>query len=207
MQKSPRPTRAEVSDVTNAVYDGADCVMLSGESAKGKYPAATVQFMQEIIGAAEQYAVLSSRELSLLGHPNPRTRVPFRAPDSIEASLAQAAVAMSTQRGNRCKAILVLSHYGSLPPLVAAFRPDVPIVVLCPTPKLARQLQIYRGIHPIVCALPVHDNGSTHTTMAQAMTEAQNMGYIGTGDEVIFVSHDHRPTHKAVATLKIAKVA
>jgi pyruvate kinase len=61
MTKAPRPTRAEVSDVTNAVYDGAESVMLSIETAKCKYPAGTIQCMQEIIVATEQFAVECER--------------------------------------------------------------------------------------------------------------------------------------------------
>jgi pyruvate kinase len=207
MAKNPRPTRAEVSDVTNAVYDGADCVMLSGESAKGKYPAHTVQFMNEIIVAAETYAHSSVAFVDNGGelqHPDPRTQVPFRATPTIEATLAKSAVSMAAQR-SKCTAILVLSNYGSLPPLVSAFRPDIPIVVLCPTPKLARQLQIYRGVYPILM------NGGTSSSvgdskgMSVAVQEAKKYGYVQSGDEVVFVSREYNDEVKG--TVQIATVA
>jgi pyruvate kinase len=124
MAKNPRPTRAEVSDVTNAVYDGADAVMLSGESAKGKYPDDTVKMMNEIILSAERYAASDAVGSQYLMHGGDRAL--FEGPKGIDSAVAKAAVAASLAHDSR--AILVITDCGTLPPLVAAYRPECPIV-------------------------------------------------------------------------------
>jgi pyruvate kinase len=179
MQKSPRPTRAEVADVTNAVYDGADCVMLSGETAKGKFPAECIKFMNEIILSAERYASSDS-----VGHP--AKPVTFLAPQTDDGAIAKAAVTAAHERD--CAAILVLTNHGTLPPLVSANRPKVPIVAFCPSAKIGRLLQVYRGIHPVVADLAAHETPAKRAE--HAVEDAKRMGYVETGDEVVIVSMD-----------------
>lgn len=193
MAKNPRPTRAEVSDVTNAVYDGADCVMLSGETAKGKFPTETVKFMNEIILSAERYASSDS-----IGHPS--RDVTFLAPKTDDAAIAKAAVTAAHERN--CAAILVLTNHGTLPPLVAANRPNVPVVCFCPSPKIGRLLQIYRGIHPVVGLSGV----SQHKRPEHAVEDAKKMGYVTSGDQVVVVSMDENDHIGKTATMKIATV-
>jgi pyruvate kinase len=187
MTKAPRPTRAEVADVTNAVYDGADCVMLSGETAKGKYSVSTVTMMKEIILSAERYAANSKA----IGHPITHPFVD--TPQTAVSAVAKAAVAAAMERGSQCTAILVLlppptpdvAHDASspapytLPGLISAFRPHVPIVTFCHSAKQARQLSLYRGIYPVVL--------STGHDVAAAMKDAQALKYVAAHDEVVLV--------------------
>mmetsp|Transcript_23394 Transcript_23394/g.38720 ORF Transcript_23394/g.38720 Transcript_23394/m.38720 type:complete len:559 (-) Transcript_23394:623-2299(-) len=187
MAKSPRPTRAEVADVTNAIYDGADCVMLSGETAKGKYPVESVKIMNEIILSAEGYA----SEGGVGGSSTRRFTVPTNCANKDAAIIAKAAV---TAADSRATAIIVLETQpnGSLAALVSAYRPHVPILCFCPNAKVGRQLMIYRGVHPIVAGFP-------NITMADAVQDAQDMGFIVSGDSVVVVStEEHDATMKLV---------
>ena len=187
MTKAPRPTRAEVADVTNAVYDGADCVMLSGETAKGKYSVSTVTMMKEIILSAERYAANSKA----IGHPASH---PFiDTPQTAVSAVAKAAVAASMERGPQCTAILVMmpppastpmdaskpAPY-TLPGLISSFRPNVPIFTFCHSAKQARQLSLYRGIYPVVLS-------SSENVVATAMKDAQLLKYVAAKDEVVLV--------------------
>jgi len=181
MAKNPRPTRAEVSDVTNAVYDGADAVMTSGETAKGKYPDLTIKTMNDIILSAEQYSAsgslaslndfASSKNSSYIGDDK----------DPLTAVAEGAVVASST---NSCKAILVYTEDGKLPSLVAAYRPTCPIISFCPTSKVARQLILNRGIYPVVGLQNIDDDAQK---VKIGKEEVERMGFVNKGDSIVSV--------------------
>jgi pyruvate kinase len=200
MAKNPRPTRAEVADVTNAIYDGADCVMLSGETAKGKYPVESVKIMNDIVLSAERFATSlqqsnrynNNDNYIILGETmmSSLARRRFQPTDpSMDATIAKAAVtAADTQRAT---AIIVSSDTRTLPALVSAFRPNVPILYMCPNAKLGRLMMIYRGIHPIVGMGSMEDN----------LQDAQELGFVKSGDSVIYLT-----TTKDDATMKLLQV-
>lgn len=121
-QYNPRPTRAEVSDVANAVLDGADCVMLSGETAKGAYPVLAVQMMAETCYLAESaicYPPLFNELRSLTQRPTATTE-----------TVAMAAVAASLEQN--AGAILVMSTSGNTARLISKYRPSCPILTCKP---------------------------------------------------------------------------
>ena len=179
MGKNPRPTRAEVSDVTNAVYDGADAVMLSGETAKGKYPTDAIRTMNEIILAAEGYALSGG-----LGSTVAKITTPFIGPKTPESSVAKGAVITAETRG--AAAIIVLSDTLELPQLISAFRPSVPTYAFCKDSKMARQLILHRAIHPII---GLGDVPFADKPLA-AIKMARDIGHITAGDAVILVHID-----------------
>jgi pyruvate kinase len=135
----PRPTRAEASDVANAVFDGTDAVMLSGETASGQYPVEAVRMMAKIISAAEaspRYG-WSSRE----------RRAPsgsLGVPESICESAAHMAEALSL------KAIAVFTQSGSSARLVSKYRPRVPVYAFSPHRAINRRTALYWGVTPVL---------------------------------------------------------
>ncbi|KAK9479084.1 pyruvate kinase [Lipomyces japonicus] len=140
MTYNPRPTRAEVSDVGNAVLDGADCVMLSGESAKGLYPVEAVSMMHETCLLAEMaiaYPPLFNELRSLTPRPT----------DTVE-TIAVAAVSASFEQ--QAKAIIVLSTSGTTARLCSKYRPTCPILMVTRNETAARYSHLYRGVYPFV---------------------------------------------------------
>eukprot|EP00981_Chlorochromonas_danica_P002253 scaffold437_cov168-Ochromonas_danica.AAC.70 len=150
MQKNPRPTRAESSDVANAIFDGADCVMLSGESAQGKFPMGSVDMMKRIVHQAELglvHATHLPRDLHRVATEN---LCPLR-------SLAYAAVSISEAGRNVAGIVVNLSKQSNpleidttLVATLSALRPHVPIFCFVPSYKAGRLLQFYRGVHPLL---------------------------------------------------------
>lgn len=137
MVKKPRPTRAEVSDVANAVLDGADCVMLSGETAKGDYPVECLRTMANISLEAE--SVVYHKEL----FESLRTTNPGGC---TAHSIAVAAVEASFH--SEASAIVVLTTTGKTAHLVSKYRPPCPIIAITRNQSAARQMHLWRGIFP-----------------------------------------------------------
>ena len=139
MTVNPRPTRAEVSDVANAIIDGADCVMLSGETAKGQYPVKAVEMMGQVAREAESalfYRVLHSEIVRMTPTPSP-----------INDAIASAAVAASYQ--THAGAIVVLTTSGRTAQLVSKYKPACPIITVTRNHRTARQTHLYRGCYPV----------------------------------------------------------
>ncbi|KAE9040313.1 Pyruvate kinase [Phytophthora rubi] len=173
MQNNPRPTRAEVSDVGNAVLDGADCVMLSGESAQGKYPIESVATMNTVIKEADE----------LLLHPTYRAKFQFDPPTSDVESAVSSAV--KTANEMNAQLMIVLTATGYTARKVAKYKPTVPVMCFTTNLKVGRQLQIHRGLYPVV-----PDYLERRPTTAEAIAHAKKMGWLSSGDRVVVISGD-----------------
>ncbi len=169
MQKNPRPTRAECTDVANAIFDGADCVMLSGESAKGSYPVGAVAMMQRIINSAE----------SSQGEENDVSFIPVPESADDRESISVATVAGSKALGASC--ILVKCASGRTAQSIAKFRPSCPIIAFVSSLKHGRMLQMYRGIHPVLS-----DESTLH--ISDLAEKAKSLGFISPGDKLVVVA-------------------
>ena len=139
MINEPRPTRAEASDVANAVWEGADAVMLSGETAIGAYPIEAVSVMARIIERAQATASLED--------PGD-----FRERRVESQAVARAACRMAGDLN--AKAIVVLTSSGVTAFRVSRHRPDAPIIALTPSVEVARQMNLWWGVLPVVTGLP-----------------------------------------------------
>ncbi len=140
MTTNARPTRAEASDVANAIFDGSDAVMLSAETASGKYPVEAVQMMARIISAAE----VSRRAYA---HEMPAFR---KESDSDEFTDALAGAANYAAEAIDAKYIVVFTQTGFAAKLMSKFRPRAPIVALTPSSWVARRMNILWGVQPYV---------------------------------------------------------
>ena len=137
MIHNPRPTRAEISDVANAVYDGTSCVMLSGESAAGKYPVEAVKAMAQIAEYTEQHTDYKHRFLS----------TEYTGKDNLD-SISHAVCSMAIDLN--AKAIVVCSVSGKTAMLVSRFRTPVDIIGMTTDPKIWRRLSMSWGVKPVL---------------------------------------------------------
>lgn len=168
MIRNPRPTRAEASDVANAILDGSDAIMLSGETASGKYPLQAVQTMVRIAQEAEaaQFKV-SHKEVSA---KSGRTFAEAVSHASVETALDLSAAAIITPTVS-----------GSTARAVSRFRPPCPIVAVTPNPFAQRELVLFWGVFPLLS----QRGANTDAVIADAVEAAQRAGYVKEGDVLV----------------------
>lgn len=159
MMEHPRPTRAEVSDVANAIFDGADAVMLSGETAAGKFPVEAVRTMSQVVLEAEDYLKRSFLQGDLPRDPQlPAGRFPAPAPrtlhdpalsGAVEIADVVAAAAVHAASKLRASSIVAFSQGGFTARRLARYRPIVPAYVFTTDTAVARRMQLLWGTYPI----------------------------------------------------------
>lgn len=171
MIRNPRPTRAEASDVANAVLDGTDAVMLSGETASGKYPIASVEMMNKIIMRAE-------RDFEA------RDKRPehFAGCEEIADAVSQAAG--SVARSVRARAIIPLTRSGATARMVSKYRPASLIFAITPSFNTWRELSLVWGVTPYLTGIA----GDLETSVSDALNILQDHGVVEAGNNVVFTS-------------------
>ncbi|VGO21169.1 pyruvate kinase [Pontiella sulfatireligans] len=176
MIDNPRPTRAEVSDVANAIYDGTDAVMLSGETAYGKYPAEAVLTMAEIARNVEA-------QKGTLSHKIP---VVQQAEDLMPRNhLAKSAVAMAAMLP--AKAIITSTKSGDTAQICASYRGKTPIFALSASMRTVRELSLSYGVHASQIDVP-HTTDELVKTCVKGLLEAN---HFGEDDLIVFIGGGH----------------
>jgi pyruvate kinase len=167
MIENPRPTRAEVSDVANAIYDGSDAVMLSAESAAGKYPVESVAMMSKIVVETEsQMRVLDQRQEPRSIHVGKRRSL--TVPETICECMAHSAQDLDLA------AIAIFTESGNTARLLSKYRPEAPIYALSPFEDVVHRSMLLWGTVPILCERFVGTDKLVE--MAEEMLEAR--GYV-----------------------------
>ncbi|MDZ7262213.1 MAG: pyruvate kinase [candidate division KSB1 bacterium] len=138
MREHSRPTRAEVSDVANAIFDGTDAVMLSAETATGKYPVESVRMMSRIIQEAEAGVISATRQI---------IKGASSIPDAISEAACQAAEDLEA------RAIVAFTQSGFTAQLVSKYRPRIPIIAFTPHQTVQRRLSLLWGVSPLIMEL------------------------------------------------------
>ncbi len=173
MMENPRPTRAEITDVANAIYDGTSAIMLSGETAAGKYPVEAVETMDAIAVRTESDINYGKRM---------RNTVSSAARLSIAAATAHAACSTAMEIG--ADAIITVSQSGATARLASRFRPGTPVIACLLSEQVRRQMALFWGVTPIL----MPQAGSTDELIELAVQSAERAGLVKQGDLVVLTA-------------------
>jgi len=174
MIHNPRPTRAEATDVANAIFDGSDAVMLSGETASGKHPLEAVQVMDSIARAVETSPEYESR-----------VRRFFRLDQGVEdiaQSVTRSAFLVAREIG--AVAIVAPTLHGNTPRLISKYRPSQTIIAVTPSDMVQRRLLLYWGVQPLLCELADNSDDMVNNAIAAALAR----GLVKTSERVVIVA-------------------
>ncbi|OUS77995.1 pyruvate kinase [Paenibacillus sp. MY03] len=172
MQRNPRPTRAEASDVANAIFDGTDAIMLSGETAAGKYPVESVQTMSRIAERAE--SALEYREIFLKQANAQQVSVT----EAVSQSVANSALDLNA------KAIVTSTQSGFTARMVAKYRPKSPIIAVTTDERIMRRLALGWGVFPVKGA----EASTTDEMFETAVKGAMSTGLLSLGDTIVITA-------------------
>lgn len=174
MMRNPRPTRAEVTDVANAIYDGTDAIMLSGETAAGKYPVEAVKMMVEIAENTEKHM----RSDKFIEHRQMDMK------ESVSSTVGYAAVLCVNNLN--ADAIVTPTSMGKTARLISSFRPKVPIYAVTPHDTVRYRLQLYWGITP----LKGNERSTTEYIIQDAARTVMDKGLAKPGQMLVFTAGD-----------------
>jgi pyruvate kinase len=191
MIQNPIPTRAEVSDVANAVIDGTDAVMLSGETAVGAYPAEAIHAMSDVCIGAEKF-------------PHQAGRMGHRAEDMF--GLVDEAIAMAvmyTANHMDVKAIIALTESGSTTRWMSRVRSDIPIYAMTPYAATSRRVAMYRGVYPVYFEIADTDRDHLYANIFETLLSND---LVEVDDLVIFTKGDLKGVSGSTNAMKILEV-
>lgn len=191
MIENPIPTRAEVSDVSNAVMDGTDAVMLSGETAVGSYPVKAIRAMAEVCKGAEKFPLAAGATRHRFGDY-------FEAVDE-----AIAMATMYTANHLSVKAIIALTESGSTTRWLSRIRSDIPIYAFTPYPKTSRRVALYRGVYPVAFEIQNTDRNRLYADMFATLLSYE---LVEVGDLVIFTKGDLQGVSGSTNSMTILEV-
>lgn len=189
---NPRPTRAELTDVSNAVFDGTDAVMLSGETAGGKYPVESVKMMALITRTTE----VSDEYLSRMKLADSA----YKPGNEIGHMVAHSAYKLSRNLG--AKAIIVPTLHGNTARMIGGFRPEQIVIAVTPDKKVCRQLMIQWGISPILCEVA----DDSEMMIQNAVKHALDYGAVHLSDKVVMCAGIPISSPLMVNTIKVILV-
>ena len=178
MIRNPRPTRAEASDVSNAVLDGTDAVMLSGETASGNYPVQAVATMRRIVDRAEQELGLWGNHLTQQAGTNPIKQEEIPVPDAVSG----AAVLIAKQI--KAPAIISLTRSGLTAKMISKHRPECPILGLTPSQQTWRELALWWGVQPV----RLSEMSDINVAAREAINTCVNKGFLPEGELVVITA-------------------
>ena len=190
MIRNPRPTRAEATDITNAILDGTDCIMLSGESANGSYPVEAATIMSKIAQQAEK----------LMDHEAILEK--FKKCHSKDVPSAMSLSACTAASELHAAAIIAITQTGMTAKRISRFRPECPIIAVTPNDSVARKLALTWGVFPIVAEA----KNNTDELIAEAVKTAKEAGYVKKGDLVVIAAGVPAYTSGSTNLLKVQTI-
>mmetsp|Transcript_3027 Transcript_3027/g.5061 ORF Transcript_3027/g.5061 Transcript_3027/m.5061 type:complete len:520 (+) Transcript_3027:79-1638(+) len=201
----PTPTRAEVSDISIAVREGTDAVMLSGESAYGQFPYKSVQVMATVSETTEKalertsgisrHGSYASDPITWINEPN----------SAMGLRMSEVLAYHATTMANTIKSpVVVFTRHGNMPKLISHYRPKNLIYCFCNDIKLQRELNLYNGI----CPLYLKFSDDKEDTFKRALALLKQQGYVAEGQDVTIVQSGTRPIWRATGchTIQVVKV-